>query len=491
MCDGLAAQHHFIEDTGLTVWPDGTSSGSYRFQHALYQQVLYEQVGTVRRVRSSTGVLAHGWRRAYGARAGDIAAQLAVHFERGGEIQRAVAYWQQVGDNAARRNAHPEAIAALRKGLALLATLPESPERTRRELALQLILGELLMAAKGMASPEAGEAYSRAYTLCQQVEETPQRFRVLWGLFVFHNGPRRGCAPAQRSASSSSTWRNASPIRSWCERAIWSWGWSRSISGDLVAARTHLEQSLELSAGPAVLPPSSPAGYHPRITSLCAGLLRPLWELGYADQAQQRCQEALALARQLGAYPQPGVMRHSLPPCSPSSAGTWRPRRHTPTPLMALADAQGFALRLEQGRMLRGWALAMQGDAARGGAHPSGVGSVSRRGTRDPAPPLAGLTGGGLWPGGAARGRPDGARRGLDAGGDNGGALVGGRVVSSQGGIAAPTPEPRGPPGGSLFPAGTRGGPPPAGQGIGTPRRAEPQSALAAVKGSMKKPDSC
>ena len=62
-CEALAAQHHVIEDTGLTAGPDGTRGGGYRFQHVLYQQVLYEQVGTGR-VRSSTGALGHGWRRA-------------------------------------------------------------------------------------------------------------------------------------------------------------------------------------------------------------------------------------------------------------------------------------------------------------------------------------------------------------------------------------------------------------------------------------------
>ena len=96
-----------------------------------------------------------------------------MHFERGGETHRAVHYWQQVGDNAARRNAYHEAIAALRKGLALLATLPESPERIRRELTLQLALGELLRATGGDGAPEVGEAYTRAYALCQQVGETP------------------------------------------------------------------------------------------------------------------------------------------------------------------------------------------------------------------------------------------------------------------------------------------------------------------------------
>jgi len=36
VCEGLAAQHHFLTDAGLMVWPDGTSAGDYRFQHALY-----------------------------------------------------------------------------------------------------------------------------------------------------------------------------------------------------------------------------------------------------------------------------------------------------------------------------------------------------------------------------------------------------------------------------------------------------------------------
>jgi predicted ATPase len=48
VCEELAAQRHFLHDTGLIAWPDATSGGSYRFQHALYQQVLYEQLGTTR-----------------------------------------------------------------------------------------------------------------------------------------------------------------------------------------------------------------------------------------------------------------------------------------------------------------------------------------------------------------------------------------------------------------------------------------------------------
>src|SRR5262245_65566315 len=98
-CEALAMQHHFIDAAGLAVWPDGTRGGSYRFQHALYQQALYEQIGTARRMqlhRRIGGCLEAG----YSARAGEIATQLVIHFERGGEVERAVGYLQQAGDNA-------------------------------------------------------------------------------------------------------------------------------------------------------------------------------------------------------------------------------------------------------------------------------------------------------------------------------------------------------------------------------------------------------
>jgi predicted ATPase len=132
ICAGPAAQKHMITDSGLCVWPDGTRGGSYRFRHGLYQQVLYEQVGATWQAQLH-GRIGARLVVGYGAQAGEMAATLARHAERGGEPQRAVQYLQLAGVQAARCHAYHEAVAYLRKALTLLATLPASPERTRHE----------------------------------------------------------------------------------------------------------------------------------------------------------------------------------------------------------------------------------------------------------------------------------------------------------------------------------------------------------------------
>jgi len=365
VCEGLAAQQHLLDDAGLRVWPDGTSGGRYRFQHALYQQVLYEQIGTARRQQLHRRI-GERLEAGYGVQAGEIAAQLAVHFERGGATAQAVRYAQQAADNAARRNAHHEASTALTKGLALLATLPESPERSRHELALLLTLGELLRTTKGLGSPEVGDVYTRAYTLGQQVGETSQRMRVLWGLSHFHMSQGQ-MATADALAQRLLELVQRQPATEFAVEGHFVMGTMASYRGDFRAARAHLEHSCRLAdsvPSPALLLHD---GMAPEVL-LRIWLARVLWALGYADQAYQWSQEAVALAQQRQHTPSLAYAELNaalLSHCRRDVAAT---QAHAEA-LMALASEQGFGVRLEQGRMLRGWALAMRADAAAGLAH--------------------------------------------------------------------------------------------------------------------------
>jgi predicted ATPase len=136
---------------------------------------------------------------------------------------------------------------------------------------------------------------------------------------------------------------------------------------DLVTARAYLEQSLRRCDIQRSQPPLFSGGHEARVTTLIV-LALALGMLGYADQAQQRAQEALVRAQQVEHTP-------SLTWAQLFAAVLSQHRRNAAATqayveaTMALAAAQGFEHHVEHGRILRGWALAMQGDAATGVAH--------------------------------------------------------------------------------------------------------------------------
>jgi predicted ATPase len=81
-CTVLARRGQFVQACGVEEWPDGTVSARYGFLHALYQQVVYD--------RLPPGVRSQLHRRigereeaAYGVRAAEHAAKLAMHFDHG------------------------------------------------------------------------------------------------------------------------------------------------------------------------------------------------------------------------------------------------------------------------------------------------------------------------------------------------------------------------------------------------------------------------
>src|SRR5262249_11318650 len=87
---------------------------------------------------------------------------LAYHYTEAGLAAQALRYWRRAGQRATERSAPAEAIAHLTKGLEILTTLPNTPERTQQELRLQIALGPPLIASKGYGAPEVEHAYSRA-----------------------------------------------------------------------------------------------------------------------------------------------------------------------------------------------------------------------------------------------------------------------------------------------------------------------------------------
>src|SRR5207253_2551525 len=170
---------------------------------------------------------------------------LAHHYTEASLIIQAIPYWQRAGQRAIERSAHVEAISTLTKGLELLKTLPDTPERTRQELALQTALGTSLIATKGWAAPEVEQAYTRARELCRQGGEAMQLFPVLWGLFGFYLV--RAKLEATRELGEqllSLAQRGQDPTRRL--QAHLGLGQTLFLLGETAAARPQLEECLSL-----------------------------------------------------------------------------------------------------------------------------------------------------------------------------------------------------------------------------------------------------
>jgi DNA-binding winged helix-turn-helix (wHTH) protein/tetratricopeptide (TPR) repeat protein len=106
--DRLDKVHRLIETLGEEELPDGTLATRYRFTHVLYQNALYKDLLNKRRavLHRKAGDLMI---RFYGDHAPRLATQLAIHFERGRDFERAVEFLICAGDNSRQINANEKA----------------------------------------------------------------------------------------------------------------------------------------------------------------------------------------------------------------------------------------------------------------------------------------------------------------------------------------------------------------------------------------------
>src|SRR5262249_47993749 len=114
-----------------------------------------------------------------------IAGELALLLEAARDWGPAVEFFLVAARNAARVHAHREATALARQGLELLPRLPETADRARTELHLQVAFGTSMQFTV-WGSPEVARGLRRARELCEQVAETSELSRILLGLWRFH-----------------------------------------------------------------------------------------------------------------------------------------------------------------------------------------------------------------------------------------------------------------------------------------------------------------
>ena len=177
--------HAFITIRSEESLPDGTPTLKCGFVHVLYQNELYASLRASRRASLSAAV-ANAMIGFHGEKNTAIASELALLFDAARDAGRAAAYFLVAAQNALAIFAFVEASAIAQRGLALLATVPESRDRDTIELQLQIALGTAAVAIRGYASPEVERAYGRARELCRRMGDSADLASVLFGLHVYY-----------------------------------------------------------------------------------------------------------------------------------------------------------------------------------------------------------------------------------------------------------------------------------------------------------------
>ncbi len=331
----------------------------YVFKHALTQEVAYNSILSERR-RMLHERAARAIESLYAWSLDDHLADLAGHYSRSENGEKAAEYLGRAGEQSVQRAAYTEAEAYLDAGLQRIRALPESLEHSRAELRIQIAEGQLFRETIGTTSPGAIVSFNRARELCTMIGDDVQLFQVLDGLrrgslFRLELEKARRFAEEQMGIAGRSSDPAKTALASAALGEVLWW------MGDFTAARRYLEPAFSPGFGDL-------RGIELDHLAVCRSLgALALLMLGFADQANKLREQTLAWARSLS-FPVPtadAFLLASMLDNYSRSSGSALEYSKISIEISAQHGTQGssaFTLAV----MMKGWALSNLGQVDEG-----------------------------------------------------------------------------------------------------------------------------
>jgi class 3 adenylate cyclase/tetratricopeptide (TPR) repeat protein len=269
----------------------------YHFKHVLLRDAIYNSLLRSKR-RQFHADIAATLENQFHAIVENQPEILAYHHTEAGNHQLAMLGWYKAGQRALTHSANIEAIAHFRKALELVSTLPDTSERQKEEIKIQLALGIPLIAVRGYAAIETRDAFERARSLCLKLENPPEHFQALYGLWghSWMGGKNDQALALADEFLSRSRAKDDITVSMMAHRIM---GSTLLTVGEFKSSREHFEKTIALSKAKRQGPLFSQYMVEPQVASLLLASW-DLWFLGYPDQALSHVSEALSLARNLG-----------------------------------------------------------------------------------------------------------------------------------------------------------------------------------------------
>ena len=256
------------------------------------------------------------------------------------------------------RSAFAEAQAQLQQGLEGIKKLPESPERTARELELARLLAEVLMVTRGWTAPEVRAAAERARDLAEKGGNLAQLVVQVFGIW------RNAAVSADYSTAALLADRILDLARREGSPASFALAYDAQLGaswyrGDLAGAEEHFGRLSGCLDADGFRQVPGAVVHAISVASLCAAAL------GRADLASERIAQAIAFARnsnnpyELAA----GRSFESFLYCL-----LRQPQRAelAATQALAIAEEYGFSYLRNMARATLGWAWGQLGRASEG-----------------------------------------------------------------------------------------------------------------------------
>jgi tetratricopeptide (TPR) repeat protein len=271
-----------------------TGDIEYIFKHALTQEVAYNSLLIERRKQLHERA-GQAMESMFAGQLEDHPDELAHHYGRSDNVEKAVEYLIRAGDHAASRSAYSEAVHQFEAALGHLDKLPASAAHDQQEVTVRARFTPLLGAHYGNGSREVWLNVTRAHELCRRIGDTPALVPVLVGMHTAHwiagrHFDARDVATQLLSVAGRS---QDDVAQAFGHTAM---GLSCAWMGDYVQAREHLETTLALAAGK-----QSFGSLEESFYSLCLQHLSwTMWMLGYPEQAMHRMTQMLEIADRIG-----------------------------------------------------------------------------------------------------------------------------------------------------------------------------------------------
>jgi tetratricopeptide (TPR) repeat protein len=215
----------------------------YEFRHGLLERMAHESMLHADRRRLHKRIA--DVMRAEGRGEPTVLEAVAHHLSEAGAFEEAIGAWLRAGLSAAKRSAHIEAIAHIRRGLGVLDQISDPRARRQFELNLQASLMGSLMATQSATSPELAACCDRGLQLCEEGAETALVFPFAFGQFTFVNcRGRTSEAISLATEFASRAERQGLPSEQVIGYRML--GQALFAHGDVAASKTALEQSLAL-----------------------------------------------------------------------------------------------------------------------------------------------------------------------------------------------------------------------------------------------------